>query len=171
MEATLESLVERGLGRVVSVGTRHSADHVVRVMARADVSCALVVEDHVVVGIITERDLVRRVLYENRKPFTLLAEAIMSCPVHPVACDMTVPDALRHMALHHTRRLVVLAGPKPVGVLSQRDLWASVARDLDRQVDDLTDYMYGHPSSHPPPLPPYEAPPMPRMDSRRSMPF
>lgn len=151
MDTKLHTLLERGLGKAAKVSSQHSADHVIRAMAKEDASAALVVDAGKVHGIITEHDLVQRVLTDGRRPSAIPASTIMSTPVHTVEPDLTVRDALYSMAARHTPRLVVVSNGEPVGTLTERDLWMWAARDLEHEVGDLTDYICGRASSVPPP--------------------
>ena len=73
-------------------------------------------------GIVTERDLMRRVLNEGRDAKTTAVTAVMSPEVRRVASTVTVEEALRLMVVHNHRHLLVEDGTQVQGLVSIRDL-------------------------------------------------
>ena len=73
-------------------------------------------------GIVTERDLMRRVLNEGRDAKTTPVTAVMSPEVRRVASTVTVEEALRLMVVHNHRHLLVEDGVEVRGLVSIRDL-------------------------------------------------
>ena len=73
-------------------------------------------------GIVTERDLMRRVLNEGRDAKTTPVTAVMSPEVRRVASTVTVEEALRLMVVHNHRHLLVEDGTQVQGLVSIRDL-------------------------------------------------
>jgi CBS domain-containing protein len=80
-----------------------------KVMRDKDTSCVLVVskESKEPIGIVTERDMLYRVLAENMGPYKVTLEKIMSRPVITVDHQSSVADAISSMRSKHIRRLVV----------------------------------------------------------------
>jgi len=77
-------------------------------------------------GILTERDLMRRVLNDGRDAKTTPVTAVMSPEVRRVASTVTVEEALRLMVVHNHRHLLVEDGAEVQGLLSIRDLMSWV---------------------------------------------
>jgi CBS domain-containing protein len=77
-------------------------------------------------GILTERDLMRRVLNEGRDAKATPVTAVMSPNVRRVASDVTVEEALRLMVVHNHRHLLVEDGAVVQGLVSIRDLMSWV---------------------------------------------
>lgn len=73
-------------------------------------------------GIVTERDLMRRVLNEGRDAKTTAITAVMSPEVRRVESTVTVEEALRLMVVHNHRHLLVEDGVEVQGLVSIRDL-------------------------------------------------
>lgn len=74
------------------------------------------------VGIVTDRDLVTRVLGENLDPATLTVSAVMSTPPVSVEEETPIESALTLMAERGVRRLVVVDGDgRLIGILSLDD--------------------------------------------------
>ncbi len=77
-------------------------------------------------GILTERDLMKRVLFEERDPKTTPVTSVMSANVRRVAASVTVEEALRLMVVHNHRHLLVEDGNAVQGLVSIRDLMSWV---------------------------------------------
>jgi CBS domain-containing protein len=73
-------------------------------------------------GILTERDLMRRVLNEGRDAKTTPVTAVMSPNVRHIASTVTVEEALRLMVVHNHRHLLVEDHAEVQGLVSIRDL-------------------------------------------------
>ena len=74
------------------------------------------------IGIITERDLVIRVISKNLKPDTVKAKEIMTTPLVTIDPEATVSDAARRMNRLDIRRLGVIYKGNLVGIISSKDI-------------------------------------------------
>jgi CBS domain-containing protein len=74
------------------------------------------------VGIITERDLVKRVLAKNVVPDTVKAKEIMTSPLVTIEPEATISEAARRMSQLDIRRLGVVYKGSLAGVISSRDV-------------------------------------------------
>jgi CBS domain-containing protein len=74
------------------------------------------------VGILTETDIVQKVVAEGLDPSTTLVRDVMSTPLITVEAKQSVVDADELMERHHIRHLVVSEKGKVVGIVSVRDL-------------------------------------------------
>lgn len=92
-----------------------------RLMKERHVGAVLVVEEGKLAGVFTERDVLNRVVAEDRDPRTTpLAEVMTRNPqtIHP---DKPFPDALHLMYEGGFRHVPVVEDGRPVGVISARD--------------------------------------------------
>ena len=108
---------------VVSLGPRASVWEAACVMTRANCGSVLIVDTTgLLLGIVTERDLMTRVLAKALNPATTLVSEVMTRNPHCVAPDMLVSDAVLIMIERGFRHLpVVAASGKILGVFSARD--------------------------------------------------
>jgi CBS domain-containing protein len=98
-------------------------------MEQAGVGCLAVTDSGVPVGLVTDRDLVRRVL-ARRLPTDGRVDSVMSAPLVSVGADddlRVVFDTFRQRAV---RRLGILEGGKLVGVASIDDLFVVLVGEL-----------------------------------------
>jgi signal-transduction protein with cAMP-binding, CBS, and nucleotidyltransferase domain len=108
---------------VVTVEETASANKVAELMLDNKVGSVIVLDKTGnAIGIITERDLVVRVLAKNVTPPGTKAKEFMTTPLVAVEPDKTVTDAARMMTKKDIRRLVVLYKGKLVGIVSSKDI-------------------------------------------------
>ena len=99
-----------------------SAVEAAKVMARENVGPVPVVEDGRLVGMITDRDIVVRVIAEERDPASTTVGEIASRDLVTVTPDTDLDEALEHMSQHQVRRLPVVDGDRLVGIVAQADI-------------------------------------------------
>lgn len=98
-------------------------------MARQGVGTLVVVDNHRLVGIVTDRDLVVRGLARSL-PLDSRIDSIMSMNVIAVEADSDLSEAIKAFAHHAVRRLPVLDGDKVCGLISIDDLMVATAQQL-----------------------------------------
>jgi CBS domain-containing protein len=82
------------------------------------------------IGIVTERDILYRVVAENKGPFKVTLKDIMSSPLITIAEEESVKDAVLLMRTKHIRRLAVKkAGGKIAGILTLMSIVGNVPSD------------------------------------------
>ena len=75
-----------------------------------------------IIGILTDTDLVRRVVAAGADPLTTTVEKIMSAPITSIEGNLTLLDANDLMAKQHIRHLGITKDGEMVGMISVRDL-------------------------------------------------
>ena len=93
-----------------------------RLMRDRRISSLFVTNGKEIVGILTDTDMVRRVVAAGVDTLTTTAEKIMSAPILTIEEDKTVLDVSDLMANTHIRHLGVTQGGKLVGMISVRDI-------------------------------------------------
>ncbi|HEX2089509.1 MAG TPA: CBS domain-containing protein [Actinomycetota bacterium] len=97
-------------------------------MKSQDVGVLPVVKDAELVGLVTDRDLVLRVLAERKNPIEVKVGDICTSSPVTVTPDMKLSEARELMEQHKVRRLPVMKGEELVGVLSLGDVaWADAS--------------------------------------------
>jgi CBS domain-containing protein len=104
-----------------------SVHEAARAMRDAQIGDVIVIERNEVCGIVTDRDLVVRILAETRDPATTTLADICSHSLVTVRPTDSVEEAVRLMRAHTIRRLPVVEGGQAVGIVSLGDL--AVERD------------------------------------------
>lgn len=102
-------------------------------MATKKIGALLVKQNEELKGIVTERDLVQKVLSQEKDSGQLTAKAVMNHPLIDIDINRTIHDASDLMAEKWIRHLPVTENRKIVGILSVRDLIRMIAlRDRPR---------------------------------------
>jgi len=104
-----------------------------QMMAEKRIGSLLVLEAEKIAGIVTETDLVRKVIAAGLSSSNISVRAVMTYPLIQIDINRTVRDASRLMAEARIRHLAVTEDNKVVGLLSVRDLVKIVSvRDKPR---------------------------------------
>jgi CBS domain-containing protein len=113
-------------------------------MARHNVGALIVLSAHGhVIGILSERDVLWRIVHESRPAETLVIEVMAQDPIL-VSPDMRVSDAMRIMTERRVRHLPVVDRERRlVGLISIGDLTKWVTHDLETHAVDLASYICG----------------------------
>jgi CBS domain-containing protein len=116
--------------------------HPVDIMVRHPVGAVVVVDNSRLSGILTERDLMLRVVQPQREIATTLVREVMTADVMTVTEASTNEEASKVMLVEHLRHLPVLGRDgKVLGLLSIRALLEERLEDLSREVSSLGQYM------------------------------
>jgi CBS domain-containing protein len=105
-------------------------------MAQEDVGPIPVVEGERLVGIVTDRDIVLRVVAEGRDPMSTRIGEVASTKLETVSPDDDLGTALQRMASAQVRRLPVVEGDRLVGVVAQADV---ARRGEDRETGQVVE--------------------------------
>ena len=108
---------------VVKLDEDETSNKVATLMDENDLGCVIISNKAgKPVGIITERDLVIRVLAKNLMPDAIKAKEIMTSPLVTIQPEATISEAARRMSRLDIRRLGVVYKDNLVGVISSRDI-------------------------------------------------
>lgn len=107
----------------VTIKEDAAANKVAALMDKHDLGAVIVTtKDGKPIGIITERDLVVRVLVKNVKPDTLKAKDVMTSPLITIEPDAAIAETARRMSRLNIRRLGVVYKGRLVGIISSKDV-------------------------------------------------
>jgi len=106
----------------VVIGPEDTVDRAAAVMRKQEIGSLFVVEDGRPAGIITERDIVTKVVAANRVPRDVKVREVMSSPVVAIHPHEEVAEAARVMSDRKIRRLAVVDNGKLVGVITENDM-------------------------------------------------
>ncbi|MFH1328112.1 MAG: CBS domain-containing protein, partial [Candidatus Bathyarchaeota archaeon] len=103
-----------------------------QLMIDGRLGCIIVTsKDGRALGIITESDLVKRVLAKNIRPSKLTAKEVMSTPLITVEPDEVLTETARRMSKLDIRRMGVIYKGNIVGIISSKDILAITPELLD----------------------------------------
>lgn len=104
----------------VTISAESTASKAIDSMLANNIGSIIVVKGESPVGIITEKDVLNRLVGNQRDPMKTSAEEIMTSPLVTIGSESSLMEALNTMKSSEIRRLVVVHGEQIVGVLSER---------------------------------------------------
>ena len=122
---------------VVTMPPDASVLQVSKSMAKMDIGSVIITDKGRPVGIITESDIVRRVIAEEKDTTTTTAADIMSSPIIHVEPGTGLTDAMRIMAKSNIRRIAVLKNNSLAGIITSRDILRWSPELIDILVESL----------------------------------
>jgi CBS domain-containing protein len=99
----------------------------VTIMNEQEIDCLIIVKDERPIGIITERDMLTKVLLEAKDPTATKVSQIMSTPLVRGEPQMSIQDAVRMMVEKKIKKLPIMENGRLVGLITLTDLARSVA--------------------------------------------
>jgi len=137
------TLLDRKGRRVFSIAPDASVYSAIEEMAEKGIGALVVLENGLLVGILSERDYTRKVILAGRSSRETLAGEIMSTGLVTVQPADSVGHCLRVMTERRVRHLPVLDDEMVVGVLSIGDLVKEVIAEQENTIDHLQSYIAG----------------------------
>ena len=107
-----------------------------REMKSDDIGAVLVEDNGSVAGILTDRDIVVRAIAEGRDPSSTKVSEVATRDVKTLTPDSTVEDAIKICREQKVRRIPVVEGGRPAGIVSIGDL--AVERDRKSALADIS---------------------------------
>ena len=136
----------RNKGRnVLEIEATETVFEAIKRMVEANVGSILVTDGGQIVGIMTERDYLRKVALEGRASRETQVGEIMSSPLVYVTPQTTIEETMAVMTDRRIRHLPVVEGEaeEVVGVVSIGDVVKFQSREQSFQIQYLTDYISG----------------------------
>jgi len=140
MTTIAEILEGKGKG-VHSVTPADKVYDAVATMVDNNVGSLLVMQNGAVVGIVTERDYLSKVILQGKSSRETPVSEIMSSKLAFVRPDTSIEETMSVMTEQRCRHLPVLDGEKLVGLVSIGDCVKRISRDRKSRIEFLTDYI------------------------------
>ncbi len=112
--------------RVATVASETKVDEAARIMGEQNVSCVVAQHRQETAGIITEKDILRRVVALHKNPAQTQVAEIMSFPVLAVPPTYSILSASRKMETMHVHRLIVMEEKILQGVVTQTNILRAI---------------------------------------------
>ena len=122
---TMDTVRRSGVGIEPDLTVRDAAT----VMEQSGVGALAVIDGERLVGVVTDRDLVRRALARGLA-LDARVDGVMSAPVITIDADADLHDAFALFRTHAVRRLAVVRAERFVGMITVDDLLIDLAGDL-----------------------------------------
>lgn len=106
---------------VISIDSSMTIKEAAEMMDAAEIGGIVVMENNIATGMITERDIVRRIVAKNKGYSTKLKD-VMSVPLITIGPDETIWELAQLMKVKKIHRVPVTSGSKLVGIATTTDL-------------------------------------------------
>lgn len=139
----IASILRRKGSTVVRVAPEATVAHLLTELSQHNIGAVVVARKEVLVGIVSERDVVRGI--ERRGPELLSAPVadIMTADVYTCTTEDTVEEVSEAMTLRRFRHVPVLSEGKLAGLVSIGDVVKSRLRVLEEDKAQLESYIHG----------------------------
>jgi CBS domain-containing protein len=114
-----------------------------RLLAQRRIGAAMVLSEGRLVGIFSERDLTHRVVAQGLDPDSTRVATVMTANPVTIGPRDHANDALELMRTHGFRHLPVVEGGRAVGMVSVRDLYDAVKVQLEEDLQERDNYIFG----------------------------
>jgi CBS domain-containing protein len=143
METPLRTLLENKSGTLHSVTPDTTIAAAVELLNSKNVGAVLVMSGAQLVGIFSERDVLRRVVGEHRDPNTTRIAEVMTRELVVMRQAATVQDAMTVVAEQRCRHLPIVEEGRVLGVISAGDLNHWLIRNREVDIQQLVEYISG----------------------------
>lgn len=131
-----------GEQNVLTMTPEAGAREAAKIMASKRISAVLVVQNNRLTGIVTERDLAKKVIAGGLDPETTKLSEIMTENPDTLSPDDSPINALELMSTRGYRHLPVVNGDDLVGMVSIRDLYSFVKNQLEEDIKQRDAFMF-----------------------------
>ena len=111
-----------------------------KIMKKRKIGNVLVIQDNQPVGILTESDILKKVVAEGKNPNEVLVKEVMSTPILITDPYVSLEEAMKKMTKCNVRRLPVIEDDKLIGIITLKDIsrMSPILHEISREWHDIT---------------------------------
>lgn len=143
METLLSELLREKGSKVHKIELTATVEQAAKEMTSKRIGALLVMKGDEMVGIVSERDILNRVVADSARADKTTVQQIMTCDVVVIAPCRSIRDAMRVVTEKRLRHLPVVEDGRIVGMLSGGDLTRAIVAEEEGVIHTLYDYIYG----------------------------
>ena len=140
--ATVKDILGRKGRDVVTIVADDSVLSAARLMNKRGIGGIVVLEDDEVIGIFTERDILRRVVAERRDPTTTLIRDVMTTPVMTCKLEAKLEECTALMTDKRVRHIPVVDADGLCGIVTSGDILAYQVSEQADTIQYLNSYVF-----------------------------
>lgn len=143
METLLSELLREKGSKVHQIEPTATVEQAAKEMTNKRIGALLVMKDEELVGILSERDILNRIVADGARADQISVQQIMTDDVIVIAPNRTIRDAMRVVTEKRLRHLPVVKDGRIMGMLSGGDLTRSIVAEEEGLIHTLYDYIHG----------------------------
>lgn len=143
METSLRELLNNKGREVFYIEPDETVKAAALMMREKKIGALLVIRAQAIVGILTERDVLNRLVAEGLRAEDVTVREIMTKDVVVIEPSRTIRDAMQVVTEKRLRHLPVVENGTIVGMLSGGDLTRSIVAEEEGFIHTLYEYIYG----------------------------
>ena len=124
--------------QVITVDSSVTIRDAAKIMTDAGVGCVIVMDQNIAVGILTERDFVRKII-SHEKPLSTPVKEVMSSPLIVINPDESVWELAEIMKLRRIHKVPVVRENRLVGIVTTTDLTKICSAGSDSEMRRVAD--------------------------------
>jgi len=140
---TVRHILQEKGNRVWTTSPDASVRDAVRLMDESNVGVLVVSKGDEVVGIVSERDIARKLILKERSSSSTLVKDIMTPEVITIASEQSIDECMALMTSKHIRHLPVVDGAKLAGLISIGDVVKAMIVEKESLIKELQNYITG----------------------------
>ncbi|MBW2989154.1 CBS domain-containing protein [Candidatus Woesearchaeota archaeon] len=121
---------------IIKASADSTVSDAARTMDSKNIGCLPLEKDNKIVGIVTERDILKKIVARGRNPEKTLVREIMSSPVISISPEKDIDEANDLMAQKRVRRLLVESEEGLIGIITVRDVSDNLRYSLGKSIID-----------------------------------
>ncbi|HET6334258.1 MAG TPA: CBS domain-containing protein [Polyangiales bacterium] len=150
MSTRVEQLLAHKGNNVWSVEPDSSVQDAITLFGTHEIGAVLVCDKHGLLGILSERDCVRKILWQGRSTLASRVRDVMRADVTAVSPRDSIEHCMGLMTDRRTRHLPVIDQSTVIGVISIGDVINGLLGEKESLIESLESYISGSPSVRPP---------------------
>jgi CBS domain-containing protein len=140
--SSVRDLLARKGTNVISVAPIQTVLDAANVMNEAGIGGVVVLESGRLVGIFTERDIMRRVVAARRDPSATLVSDVMTTEPMTITADVQIAVCRAMMSTRRIRHFPVMHDNGLVGMVTSGDILAFEVAEAEAQIEQLEKYVF-----------------------------
>jgi len=141
--STVSNLLDSKGSDVLTVEPGQTVQEAIVAMAEISAGTAIVMDGGKVVGIMSERDLIRKVVLEDKSVESVKVEDVMTTELTSVAVETSLDNCMQLMTDKRVRHLPVMCGDALCGIVSIGDVVKYLVVEKDFKIKNLETYISG----------------------------
>jgi len=111
-----------------------------KIMKKRKIGNVIIVEKERPVGILTESDIIKKVIAEGKNANDVAVKDVMTTPIVVIDPYLTLEEAMKTMGKCNVRRLPVTENNKLIGIITQKDIsrMSPILHEISREWHDIT---------------------------------